>query len=83
MILNQAKAETAAAEQQALAELDERSRKLDRESSELQSARTAFEHEKRVLVRETVSRLASLRRWRAAGLSEVAHLNGRMYRLSD
>ncbi|WP_405402019.1 hypothetical protein [Paracoccus sp. Ld10] len=24
-----------------------------------------------------------LRRWRAAGLSEVAHLNGRMYRLSD
>ena len=26
---------------------------------------------------------ARLRRWRAAGLSEVAHLNGRMYRLSD
>ncbi|MDO6589442.1 hypothetical protein DS901_02655 [Loktanella sp. D2R18] len=26
---------------------------------------------------------ARLRRWRAAGLSEVAHLNRRMYRLSD
>ncbi len=26
---------------------------------------------------------ARLRRWRAAGLSEIAHLNGRMYRLSD
>lgn len=26
---------------------------------------------------------ARLRRWRAADLSEVAHLNGRMYRLSD
>jgi hypothetical protein len=26
---------------------------------------------------------ARLRRWRAAGLSEVAHLNGRMYWLSD
>lgn len=26
---------------------------------------------------------ARLRRWRAAGLSEVAHLNGRMYRLSE
>lgn len=60
VILNRAEAETAAAKQQALAELDEKSRKLDRESSELQSARMTFEQEKRAFVRETVSRVASV-----------------------
>ena len=40
--------------------MDEKSRKLDRQSSDLQSARAAFEHEKRAFVRETVSRVASV-----------------------
>ena len=60
LILDRAEAESAATKQQALAKLDEESRKLDRQSSDLQSARTAFEHEKRTIVRETVSRVASV-----------------------
>lgn len=60
LILDRAEAESAITRQQALAELDEKFRKLDRQSSDLQSARTAFEHEKRVFVREMVSRVASV-----------------------
>ncbi|MEO9517492.1 MAG: plasmid recombination protein [Paracoccaceae bacterium] len=60
LILDRAEAESAATRQQALAKLDEKSRKLDRQSSDLQSARTAFEYEKRTIVRETVSRVASV-----------------------
>jgi hypothetical protein len=60
LILDRAEAESASIRQQALAGLDEKSRKLDRQSSDLQSARTAFEHEKRAFVRETVSRVASV-----------------------
>ena len=60
LILDRAEAESATTRQQALAKLDEKSRKLDRQSSDLQSARTVFEHEKRAFVRETVSRVASV-----------------------
>ncbi len=60
LILDRAKAESAQIKQRALTKLDEESQKLDRESSDLQAARTAFEHEKRTIVRETVSRVASV-----------------------
>ena len=60
LILDRAKAESAQIKQRALTKFDDESQKLDRVSSDLQAARTAFEHEKRTIVRETVSRVASV-----------------------
>lgn len=60
LILDQAEVESATTKQKALTELDEKSRKLDRQSSDLQAARAAFEQEKQAFVHETVSRVASV-----------------------
>ena len=60
LILDRAKTESAAMKQRAAADLIEQSQKLKRQAEDLQSARNAFEHEKRTVVRETVKSAASV-----------------------
>lgn len=60
LILDRAEAESAKIKQWARIKLDGEAQKLDRHFSDLEAARTAFEHEKREFVRETVSRVASV-----------------------
>jgi hypothetical protein len=60
LILDHARIESTAMKRRARAELSEQSKQLKRQAEDLQSARDAFEHEKRTVVRETVLRVASV-----------------------
>lgn len=60
LILDRAKTESAAMRQHAAADLIERSQKLKQQAEDLQSARNAFEYERRTVVRETVKSAASV-----------------------
>lgn len=60
MILRQAETKKAEIEQLAQSELAHQMELLEKETSDLQSERIAFEHEKRTVLRETVMRVASL-----------------------
>lgn len=60
MILRQAETKKAEIEQLAQSELAHQMELLEKETSDLQSERIAFEHEKRTVLRETVMRVASV-----------------------
>lgn len=60
VILDRAETKSAEMKQAAKAELAQKSQQLERQASDLQSARIAFEHEKRAALRETVLRVASV-----------------------